>query len=136
MRQNMIRQITFSAAMQLVILAVHLLIHRIELNDKHCIFFSFIGVILITYLTALIFKLPAYTAATTQIVTLLFLWFTEEEGVYLLYYLHRGASQWFNPDILTDSLIISLEMCTVQFFSVISAKLSRTLFENRQKRKK
>ena len=54
----------------------------------------------------------------------------ENEGVYLLYYLHKGSSQWFNPDIFTDTVIIVLEMLVIQLLSFALAKLTRCIGKN------
>ena len=86
---------------------------------------SFVAVILITYLAVLCFDLPVYVIFCGAVITFLFVLIFENEGVYLLYYLHSGSSQFFNPDVYTDAVIIVLEMLVVQLPSFALAKLTR-----------
>lgn len=116
-------------AMQLTIMILHLLIHFANgsFEQDARIACSFIAVALVTYLTVICFDLPVYTIFCGQIVTLLFTLIFENERVYLLHYLHRGSSQWFNPDIFTDAVIIITEMLIVQLLSFTFAKLTRAV---------
>ena len=86
---------------------------------------SFVAVILTTYLAVLCFDLPVYAIFCGAVITFLFVLIFENEGVYLLYYLHSGSSQFFNPDVFTDAVIIVLEMLVVQLPSFALAKLTR-----------
>ena len=83
------------------------------------------AVILITYLAVLCFDLPVYAIFCGAVITFLFVLIFENEGVYLLYYLHSGSSPFFNPDVFTDAVIIVLEMLVVQLPSFALAKLTR-----------
>lgn len=114
------KQIVVGIIMQAIIMVLHFFIHMFDSNE----ILSFIVVIVITYLATFIFKLPLYIPFIIQFATILFVLIFENEGFYLLYYMHAGHSQWFNPDIYTDSLIIALEMVLVQFFSWLLAKLT------------
>ncbi len=118
------KRILSGIIMQILIMTIHLFMHKMELNDKITIICSFVVVALITYLAALFLKLPVYAIFSAQIVTILFILMFEDEGVYLLYYLHQGQDQWFNPDIYTDTVIIVLEMLAVQLPSAVLAKLT------------
>lgn len=121
------KQIVVGIIMQAIIMLLHFFIHMFDSNNDlqrfHTVL-SFIVVIVITYLAAFVFKMSLYIPFIIQFVTILFVLIFENQGCYLLYYLHVGHSQWFNPDIYTDSLIIALEMLFVQFFSWSLAKLT------------
>lgn len=126
---NIVKRMSLGMIMQAVILLLHVFIHMLQFNDsdfeEHIqMLCSFIAVIFITYLTTFFLKLPIYTVITAQLITMLFVFIFEEEGCYLLYYLHKGHSQWFNSDILTDAIIIVLEMLVIQLPSAAFAKLS------------
>jgi len=122
---KVVKQIVAGVIMQAIIMCVHFFIHMFDSNnDVHTIILSFTVVFAITYLGAVFLKLSFYIPFIIQFVTILFVLIFENEGCYLLYYLHTGHSQWFNPDIYTDSLIIALEMLFVQFFSWSLAKLT------------
>lgn len=130
---NILKRIALAMIMQLVILLLHLFIHMIQSNnsdfEEHIqILCSFIDVILITYLAVVFLKLPLFTMITAQTITVLFILISEEEGVYLLYYLHKGSSQWMNPDIFTDAIIIVMEMLVIQLPSAAFAKFSRYIY--------
>lgn len=94
---------------------------------------SFVAVILTTYLAVLCFDLPVYTIFCGAVITFLFVLIFENEGVYLLYYLHSGSSQFFNPDVFTDAVIIVLEMLVVQLPSFALAKLTRLVCKKQTK---
>ncbi len=119
---------------------MHLFIHFIQLTDINYeervqIICSFIAVIFITYLATLFLKLPIYVIITAQIVTVLFILIFEEEGAYLLLYcLHKGNSQWFNPNIFTDTTIIVLEMLAIQLPFAAFAKLTRYVYMKNHKK--
>ncbi len=119
-----VKQIVVGVIIQAIIMLIHFFIHMFDSNNDVHTLLSFIVVIVITYLATFIFKLSLYIPFIIQFVTVLFVLIFENEGSYLLYYLHAGHSQWFNPDIYTDSLIIALEMLFVQFFSWLLAKLT------------
>lgn len=122
--------------MQILIMIIHLFLHMIEFtNNKDFvqIICSFIVVVLITYLATLFLKLPIYAIIIAQIVTILFILIFENDGVYLLYYLHKGQSQWFNPDIYTDTGIIFLEMLVIQLPSAGFAKITRYVYVKKHK---
>lgn len=123
-RKRIVRSILSCIIMQILIMTIHLFMHKMEFNDKITIVFSFVVVALITYLAVLFLKLPIYAIFSAQIVAILFILIFEDEGVYLLYYLHQGQDQWFNPDIYTDTVIIVLEMLAVQLPSAVLAKLT------------
>lgn len=129
------KQIVVGIIMQAIIMLMHFFIHIFDSNNDlqniHIIL-SFMVVIVITYLATFIFKLSLYIPFIVQLVTVLFVLIFENEGVYLLYYLHAGHSQWFNPDIYTDSVIIALEMLFIQFFSWSLAKLTLYLVDKVQ----
>lgn len=127
------KQIVVGIIMQAIIMLIHFFIHIFDSsNDLQSIHMSFTVVIVITYLATFIFKLSLYIPFIIQFVTVLFVLIFENEGVYLLYYLHAGHSQWFNPDIYTDSVIIALEMLFIQFFSWSLAKLMLYLVDKVQ----
>lgn len=121
----------------MLVMLIHLLIHFSYDNFEESlqIICSFITVILVTYLTVLRFDLPIYAIFCGVIITLLFLIIIENEGVYLLYYLHKGASQWFNPDIFTDAIIIVSEMLIIQLLSAALAKLTRWVYKKHRLQK-
>lgn len=128
-----LKRVAFGMIIQFIILLLHLLIHAIQSNnsdfEEHIqIFCSFIDVIFITYLAVVFFKLPIFTIIIAQTITVLFVLISEEEGVYLLYYLHKGSSQWMNPDIFTDAIIIVMEMLVIQLPSAAFAKISRYIY--------
>ncbi len=130
---NAVKRISLGMAMQVLVMIMHLFIHFIQLPDinheeRVQIICSFIAVIFITYLTTLFLKLPVYVIITAQIVTVLFILIFEDEGAYLLYYLHKGNSQWFNPNIFTDTVIIVLEMLVIQLPSAAFAKLTKYVY--------
>lgn len=121
--------------MQVLVLLMHILMHSIMYVmdgsfDDIQIACSFVAVILITYLAVLCFDLPVYVIFCGAVITFLFVLIFENEGVYLLYYLHRGSSQFFNPDVYTDAVIIVLEMLIVQLPSFALAKLTRWIYKN------
>lgn len=125
------KNISLGIGMQ--VLLTHILIHFImdvmnssfdDIRDIQ-IACSFVAVILITYLAVLCFDLPVYVIFCGAVITFLFVLIFENEGVYLLYYLHSGSSQFFNPDVFTDAVIIVLEMLVVQLPSFALAKLTR-----------
>lgn len=126
-----VKSISLGIGMQVLVMIIHLLIHfsNGSFEESLQITCSFIAVILVTYLTVLRFDLPIYAIFCGQIITLLFLLIFENEGVYLLYYLHKGASQWFNPDIFTDTVIIVSEMLIMQLLSAFLAKLTRWVYK-------
>lgn len=117
--------------MQAAILAIHIPIHLFQTNDSTQILCSFIFVILITYFVVLFFKLPVYTILTAQIITVLFILIFEPTGVYLVYYLHKGSSQWFDPNKYTDSAIITLEMLVIQLATVALVRLTQYIVKKR-----
>ena len=123
------KNISLGIGMQVLVLLMHILIHFMDVMngsfDDIQIACSFVAGILITYLAVLCFDLPVYVIFCGAIITLLFVLIFENEGVYLLYYLHRGSSQFFNPDVFTDAVIIVLEMLVVQLPSFALAKLTR-----------
>ena len=124
------KNIILGIGMQVLVLLMHILIHSIMdvMNgsfDDIQIACSFVAVILITYLAVLCFDLPVYAIFCGAVITFLFVLIFENEGVYLFYYLHRGSSQFFNPDVYTDAVIIVLEMLIVQLPSFALAKLTR-----------
>lgn len=124
------KNISLGIGMQVSVLLMHILIHSImyAMNgsfDDIQIACSFVAVILITYLAVLCFDLPVYAIFCGSVITFLFVLIFENEGVYLLYYLHSGSSQFFNPDVFTDAVIIVLEMLIVQLPSFALAKLTR-----------
>ena len=132
------KNISLGIGMQVLVLLMHILIHfmdvmngsfdDIDIQDIQ-IACSFAAVILITYLAVLCFDLPVYAIFCGAVITLLFVLIFENEGVYLFYYLHRGSSQFFNPDVYTDAVIIVLEMLVVQLPSFALAKLTRLVFK-------
>lgn len=124
------KNISLGIVMQVLVLLIHILIHSIMYAmdgsfDDIQIACSFVAVILITYLAVLCFDLPVYAIFCGAVITFLFVLIFENEGVYLLYYLHSGSSQFFNPDVFTDAVIIVLEMLIVQLPSFALAKLTR-----------
>lgn len=123
------KNISLGIGMQVLVLLMHILIHFMDVMngsfDDIQIACSFVAVILITYLAVLCFDLPVYAIFCGTVITFLFVLIFENEGVYLLYYLHRGSSQFFNPDVYTDAVIIVLEMLVVQLPSFALAKLTR-----------
>lgn len=125
------KNISLGIGMQVLVTLMHLLIHFMNsvFEQDIQITCSFVVVILVTYMTILCFDLPIYAIFCGQIITLLFVLIFENEGVYLLYYLHRGSSQWFNPDIFTDAVIIVLEMLVVQLPSFALAKITRWVYK-------
>lgn len=130
---NTLKCVAYGMITQLVILLLHLFIHMIQSDNSDFeahiqILCSFIDVIFITYLAAVFLKLPIFTMITAQTITVLFILISEEEGVYLLYYLHKGSSQWMNPDIFTDAIIIVLEMLVIQLPSALLAKFSGYIY--------
>lgn len=136
---KIIKNIALSILMQALILILHVFMHiarLYELSDQisHieeiC---SFIIVILITFLWYLILDPPAYTLITANAVTFLFLMISEETGTYLFYYVHKGSSPFFNPPILTDSIIVTVEMLFFQLITMALAKLARYHFIDRRK---
>lgn len=130
-----VKRISLGMGMQALVMLIHLLIHFTNGSFEECvqIISSFMAVILITYLASLCFNLPIYAIICSQIITLLFVLFFENEGVYLLYYLHKGTSQWFNPDIFTDAVIIILEMLVIQLPSAAFAKLTGWVYKKHMK---
>lgn len=130
---KILKRAAFGMITQLIILLLHLFIHAIQSDnsdfEEHIqILCSFIDVIFITYLAVVFLKLPLFTIITAQIITVLFILISEEEGIYLLYYLHKGNSQWMNPDIFTDAIIIVLEMLVIQLPSAAFAKFSQYIY--------
>lgn len=123
------KNISLGIGMQVLVLLMHILIHFMDVMDGSFddiqIACSFVAVILITYLAVLCFDLPVYIIFCSAVITFLFVLIFENEGVYLFYYLHRGSSQFFNPDVYTDAVIIVLEMLVVQLPSFALAKLTR-----------
>lgn len=123
------KNISLGIGMQVLVLLMHILIHFMDVMDGSFddiqIACSFVAVILITYLAVLCFDLPVYVIFCGAVITFLFVLIFENEGVYLFYYLHRGSSQFFNPDVFTDAVIIVLEMLVVQLPSFALAKLTR-----------
>lgn len=123
------KNISLGIGMQVLVLLMHILIHFMDVMngsfDDIQIACSFAAVILITYLAVLCFDLPVYAIFCGAVITFLFVLIFENEGVYLFYYLHRGSSQFFNPDVYTDAVIIVLEMLIVQLPSFALAKLTR-----------
>jgi len=123
------KNISLGIGMQVLVLLMHILIHFMDVMDGSFddiqIACSFVAVILITYLAVLCFDLPVYAIFCGAVITFLFVLIFENEGVYLFYYLHRGSSQFFNPDVYTDAVIIVLEMLVVQLPSFALAKLTR-----------
>lgn len=123
------KNISLGIGMQVLVLLMHILIHFMDVMngsfDDIQIACSFVAVILITYLAVLCFDLPVYAIFCGAVITFLFVLIFENEGVYLFYYLHRGSSQFFNPDVYTDAVIIVLEMLIVQLPSFALAKLTR-----------
>ena len=123
------KNISLGIGMQVSVLLMHILIHFMDVMngsfDDIQIVCSFVAVILITYLAVLCFDLPVYVIFCGAVITFLFVLIFENEGVYLLYYLHSGSSQFFNPDVYTDAVIIVLEMLIVQLPSFALAKLTR-----------
>lgn len=123
------KNISLGIGMQVLVLLMHILIHFMDVMngsfDDIQIACSFVAVILITYLAVLCFDLPVYVIFCGAVITFLFVLIFENEGVYLFYYLHRGSSQFFNPDVFTDAVIIVLEMLVVQLPSFALAKLTR-----------
>ena len=102
------KNISLGIWMQVLVLLMHILIHSIMYVmdgsfDDIQIACSFVAVILITYLAVLCFDLPVYVIFCGAVITFLFVLIFENEGVYLLYYLHSGSSQFFNPDVFTDA---------------------------------
>lgn len=134
---KVIKNISLGIGMQVLVLLMHILIHFIMdvMNDRFDdiqdiqIACSFVAVILITYLAVLCFDLPVYVIFCGAVITLLFVLIFENEGVYLLYYLHSGSSQFFNPDVYTDAVIIVLEMLIIQLLSASLAKLTRWVYK-------
>lgn len=117
------KNISLGIGMQVLVLLMHILIHSIMYVmdgsfDDIQIACSFVAVILITYLA---------------VITFLFVLIFENEGVYLLYYLHSGSSPFFNPDVFTDAVIIVLEMLVVQLPSFTLAKLTRLVCKKQTK---
>ena len=133
-RKRIVKSIFSGLIIQILIMTIHLFMHRMEFNDKITIICSFVAVALITYLAVLFLKLPIYAIFSAHIVTILFILIFENEGAYLLYYLHQGQSQWFNPDIYTDTVIIVLEMLAVQLPSAVLAKLTGYVYTYLKKR--
>lgn len=126
------KNISLGIGMQVLVLLMHILIHFMDVMNGNFgdiqdiqIACSFVAVILITYLAVLCFDLPVYVIFCGAVITFLFVLIFENEGVYLLYYLHSGSSQFFNPDVYTDAVIIVLEMLVVQLQSFALAKLTR-----------
>lgn len=126
------KNISLGIGMQVLVLLMHILIHFMDVMNGNFgdiqdiqIACSFVAVILITYLAVLCFDLPVYVIFCGAVITFLFVLIFENEGVYLLYYLHSGSSQFFNPDVYTDAVIIVLEMLVVQLPSFALAKLTR-----------
>lgn len=123
------KNISLGIGMQVLVLLMHILIHFMDVMngsfDDIQIACSFVAVILITYLAVLCFDLLVYAIFCGAVITFLFVLIFENEGVYLLYYLHSGSSQFFNPDVYTDAVIIVLEMLIVQLPSFALAKLTR-----------
>lgn len=118
MPKNILKNILILTISQFIILTVNLMLNK-----------AFLNVILITYIFSIIFRIKAMWYLFAQIITIIFvLVFENEEGVYLLYYLHSGQSQWFNPDIFTDALIVAVEMLFVQLVSAILAKCTSMLY--------
>lgn len=131
-----IKNILWGMLMQAVILAIHIPIHLFQTNnsasEQHLqILFSFLSVILITYFVVLFLKLPVYTILTAQIITVLFILIFEIDGFYLVYYLHKGSSQWFDPNKYTDSAFITLEMLVIQLATVPLVKLTQYIVKKR-----
>lgn len=135
------KNISLGIGMQVLVLLMHILIHFImdvmnssfdDIQDIQ-IACSFVAVILTTYLAVLCFDLPVYTIFCGAVITFLFVLIFENEGVYLLYYLHSGSSQFFNPDVFTDAVIIVLEMLVVQLPSFALAKLTRLVCKKQTK---
>ena len=125
------KSICFGIGMQVSVMLLHLLIHFANgsFDQSAQIICSFISVVLVTYLAVLCFDLPVYVIFCGAIITLLFVLIFENEGVYLLYYLHRGSSQFFNPDVFTDAVIIVLEMLVIQLPPFALAKLTRWIYK-------
>lgn len=123
------KSVCIGIGMQVLIMLLHLFIHFANgsFDQSVQIACSFIAAILVTYLTVICFDLPVYAIFSGQIITLLFVLILENEGVYLLYYLHKGSSQWFNPDIFTVTVIIISEILVVQLPSFALAKLTRLI---------
>lgn len=88
------KNISLGIVMQMLVTLMHLIIHFMNSSFEQDIQItcSFIAVILVTYITTLYFDLPIYAIFCGQIITLLFVLIFENEGVYLLYYLHKGSS--------------------------------------------
>jgi hypothetical protein len=128
-RMRIAKSICIGIGMQVLIMLLHLFIHFTNgsFDQSVQIACSFIAVILVTYLTVICFDLLVYAIFSGQIITLLFVLIFENEGVYLLYYLHKGSSQWFNPDIFTDTVIIISEILVVQLPSFALTKLTRLI---------
>ena len=93
------KNISLGIGMQVLVLLMHILIHFImdvmnssfdDIRDIQ-IACSFVAVILTTYLAVLCFDLPVYTIFCGAVITFLFVLIFENEGVYLLYYLHSGS---------------------------------------------
>jgi hypothetical protein len=126
------KNISLGIGMQVLVLLMHILIHFMDVMNGNFgdiqdiqIACSFAAVILITYLAVLCFDLPVYAISCGAVITFLLVLIFENEGVYLFYYLHSGSSQFFNPDVFTDAVIIVLEMLVVQLPSFALAKLTR-----------
>lgn len=126
------KNISLGIGMQVLVLLMHILIHFMDVMNGNFgdiqdiqIACLFAAVILITYLAVLCFDLPVYAISCGAVITFLFVLIFENEGVYLFYYLHSGSSQFFNPDVFTDAVIIVLEMLVVQLPSFALAKLTR-----------
>ena len=135
------KNISLGIGMQVLVLLMHILIHFImdvmnssfdDIRDIQ------IACLLVLMLPAFIyflpcFDLPVYAIFCGAVITFLFVLIFENEGVYLLYYLHSGSSQFFNPDVFTDAVIIVLEMLVVQLPSFALAKLTRLVCKKQTK---
>ncbi len=135
---KVVKHISLGMLMQALVMIMHLFIHSFQFTNSNYeehvqVVSSFVAVILITYLIVLRFNLPIYAIISAQIITLLFIFLFENEGVYLLYYLHKGTSQWFNPNIYVDTLIIILEMLVIQLATVIFVKLTKWVYRKMHK---
>ena len=138
---KLFRNIGLSFLMQIIILIMHIFINNFHSNDcsfeeKFQVICSILSVVAVTCLVFLVFKLPIYTIATAQIITFLYILFFELPGVYLLYYLHKGKSPFFNPDVFTDSTIITIEMFIVQILSIFFVRLIQYIYHRLNRHKK
>ena len=115
--------------MQFLILSLHFFIHM-NINtisilgltvglDYLC---SFIATTLITFVVALKLKLPIFSSFIIQVFTFIYIYIFDNEGAYLIYYLHAGSSL-FNPGKLTDAIIVCSVFLMVQLPTIILAKL-------------